>query len=116
MVKIPLFANNYNYSYLAYRGKDFISHKALDRFLADEEYNIPFGIVLDNHDLSVQFRNVTPDAVLEVSCIHNLVFLVIYKVANAFSIPQNGEFTLRKFGGSKLLITSFGGDNIRGLT
>ncbi len=29
-------------------GKDFTSHKALDRFLADKEYNIPSGIVLDN--------------------------------------------------------------------
>jgi hypothetical protein len=29
-------------------GKDFTNHKALDRFLADKEYNIPSGIVLDN--------------------------------------------------------------------
>lgn len=29
-------------------GKDYTSHKALDRFLANEEYNIPSGIVLDN--------------------------------------------------------------------
>lgn len=29
-------------------GKDYTSHKALDRFLADEEYNIPAAIVLDN--------------------------------------------------------------------
>jgi hypothetical protein len=29
-------------------GKDITNHKALDRFLADKEYNIPSGIVLDN--------------------------------------------------------------------
>lgn len=29
-------------------GKNFTSHKALDKFLADKEYNIPSGIVLDN--------------------------------------------------------------------
>jgi len=29
-------------------GKDFTSHRALDRFLAEKEYNIPSGIVLDN--------------------------------------------------------------------
>ena len=29
-------------------GKDFTSHKALNKFLADKEYNIPSGIVLDN--------------------------------------------------------------------
>lgn len=29
-------------------GKDYTSHKALDKFLTDEEYNIPNGIVLGN--------------------------------------------------------------------
>ncbi|MBQ0084617.1 MAG: ATP-binding protein [Prevotella sp.] len=29
-------------------GKDYTSHKSLDRFLADKDYNIPSGIVLDN--------------------------------------------------------------------
>ena len=29
-------------------GKDVTSHKALDRFLANKEYNIPHAIVLDN--------------------------------------------------------------------
>ena len=40
-------------------GKDFTSHKALDKFLADKEYNIPSGIVLDNEREVYTKDNVT---------------------------------------------------------
>jgi len=40
-------------------GKDFTSHKALDKFLADKEYNIKSGIVLDNEREVYTKDNVT---------------------------------------------------------
>lgn len=40
-------------------GKDFTSHKALDKFLANKEYNIPSGIVLDNEREVYTKDNVT---------------------------------------------------------
>ena len=40
-------------------GKDFTSHKAFDKFLADKEYNIPSGIVLDNEREVYTKDNVT---------------------------------------------------------
>ena len=50
-------------------GKDFTSHKALDRFLADEEYNIPSGIVLDNEREVYTKNKVTYMPVYFVMCI-----------------------------------------------
>lgn len=50
-------------------GKDFTSHKALDRFLADEEYNIPSGIVLDNKREVYTKNKVTNRPVCFVMCI-----------------------------------------------
>ena len=40
-------------------GKDFTSHKALDKFLTNKEYNIPSGIVLDNEREVYTKDNVT---------------------------------------------------------
>ena len=50
-------------------GKGFTSHKALDRFLADEEYNIPSGIVLDNEREVYTKNKVTYMPVYFVMCI-----------------------------------------------
>lgn len=49
-------------------GKDFTSHKALDRFLADEEYNIPSGIVLDNERVVYTKNKITYMPVYFVMC------------------------------------------------
>lgn len=50
-------------------GKDFTSHKALDKFLADKEYNIPSGIVLDNEREVYKKDNVTYMPIYYVMCI-----------------------------------------------
>ena len=50
-------------------GKDYTSHKALDRFLADEEYNIPTGIVLNNEREVYTKNKVTYMPVYFVMCI-----------------------------------------------
>ena len=50
-------------------GKDFTSHKALDRFLADKEYNIPSGIVFDNNREVFTNGNVTYMPIYYIMCI-----------------------------------------------
>ena len=50
-------------------GKDFTSHKALDKFLANKEYNIPSGIVLDNEREVYKKDNVTYIPIYYVMCI-----------------------------------------------
>jgi hypothetical protein len=50
-------------------GKDFTSHKALDKFLADKEYNIPAGIVLDNEREVYTKDNVTYMPIYYIMCI-----------------------------------------------
>ncbi|WP_407405414.1 ATP-binding protein [Sodaliphilus sp.] len=50
-------------------GKDFTSHKALDRFLANKEYNIPSGIVLDNEREVYTKDNVTYMPIYYIMCI-----------------------------------------------
>ena len=50
-------------------GKDFTSHKALDRFLSDKEYNIPSGIVLDNERKVYTKDNVTYMPIYFIMCI-----------------------------------------------
>jgi len=50
-------------------GKDFTSHKALDRFLADNEYNIQSGIVLDNEREVYTKGNVTYMPIYYIMCI-----------------------------------------------
>lgn len=50
-------------------GKDFTSHKALDRFLADKEYNIPLGIVLDNEREVYTKDNITYMPIYYIMCI-----------------------------------------------
>lgn len=50
-------------------GKDFTSHKALDKFLADKEYNIPSGIVLDNEREVYTKDNVTYMPIYYIMCI-----------------------------------------------
>ena len=50
-------------------GKDFTSHKALDKLLADKEYNIPSGIVLDNEREVYKKDNVTYMPIYYVMCI-----------------------------------------------
>ncbi len=50
-------------------GKDFTSHKALDRFLADKEYNIQSGIVLDNEREVYTKGNITYMPIYYVMCI-----------------------------------------------
>lgn len=50
-------------------GKDFTSHKALDKFLVDKEHNIPSGIVLDNEREEYTKDNVTYMPIYYVMCI-----------------------------------------------
>ncbi len=50
-------------------GKDFTSHKALDKFLADKEYNIPSGIVLDNEREVYIKDNVAHMPIYYIMCI-----------------------------------------------
>ena len=50
-------------------GKDFTSHKALDRFLANKEYNIPSGIVFDNNREVFTNGNVTYMPIYYIMCI-----------------------------------------------
>jgi len=50
-------------------GKDYTSHKALDRFLSDKEYNIPSGIVLDNEREVYTRDNITYMPVYFIMCI-----------------------------------------------
>lgn len=50
-------------------GKDFTSHKALDRFLDDKEYNIPLGIVLDNERDVYTKNDVTYMPIYYIMCI-----------------------------------------------
>ena len=50
-------------------GKDYTSHKALDRLLTDKEYNIPSGIVLDNEREVYTKGNVTYMPIYYVMCI-----------------------------------------------
>ena len=53
-------------------GKDFTSHKALDRFLADKEYNIPSGIVLDNEREVYTKGNVTYLPIYYIMCMERV--------------------------------------------
>lgn len=50
-------------------GKDYTSHKALDRFLSEEEYNIPSGLVLDNEREVYTKGNITYMPIYYVMCI-----------------------------------------------
>lgn len=50
-------------------GKDYNSHKALDRFLADKEYNIPSGIVLDNEREVYTKDDITYMPIYYIMCI-----------------------------------------------
>jgi hypothetical protein len=50
-------------------GKDFTSHKALDKFLADREYNIPSGIVLDNEREVYRSGNIIYMPIYYIMCI-----------------------------------------------
>ncbi|MCF0198203.1 MAG: ATP-binding protein [Bacteroidaceae bacterium] len=50
-------------------GKDFTSHKALDRFLRNPEYNIPAGIVLDNEREVYTKDKVTYMPIYYIMCI-----------------------------------------------
>ncbi len=50
-------------------GKDYTSHKALDRFLADKEYDISSGIVLDNEREVYTSGNVTYMPIYYIMCI-----------------------------------------------
>ena len=50
-------------------GKDFTSHKALDKLLKDKEYNIPSGIVLDNEREVYTKDNVTYMPIYYIMCI-----------------------------------------------
>ncbi|MGN0310670.1 MAG: ATP-binding protein [Bacteroides sp.] len=50
-------------------GKDFTSHKALDRFLANKEYHIPYGIVLDNEREVYTKEHVTYMPIYYIMCI-----------------------------------------------
>lgn len=50
-------------------GKDFTSHRALDRFLATKEYNVPSGIVLDNERKVYTKDNVTYMPIYYIMCI-----------------------------------------------
>ena len=50
-------------------GKDFTSHKSLDRFIANEDYNIPYGIVLDNAREVYTKNNVTYMPIYYIMCI-----------------------------------------------
>lgn len=50
-------------------GKDYTLHRALDKFLADKEYNIPSGIVLDNEREVYTKNNVTYMPIYYVMCI-----------------------------------------------
>jgi hypothetical protein len=61
-------------------GKDFTKHKALDRFLADKEYNIPSGIVLDNEREVYTKDNVTYMPIYYIMCMERA------------EIPDSGVF------------------------
>ncbi|MGM9763243.1 MAG: ATP-binding protein [Candidatus Cryptobacteroides sp.] len=50
-------------------GKDFTSHKALDRFLENKEYNIPSAIVLDNEREVYTKNNITYMPIYYIMCI-----------------------------------------------
>lgn len=50
-------------------GKDYTSHKALDKFLANKEYNIPSAIVLDNEREVYTKDNVTYMPIYYIMCI-----------------------------------------------
>jgi predicted AAA+ superfamily ATPase len=50
-------------------GKDYTSHKALDRFLGNKEYNIPEAIVLDNEREVYTRNNVTYMPIYYIMCI-----------------------------------------------
>ncbi len=50
-------------------GKDYTSHKALDRFLENKEYNIPEAIVLDNEREVYTMNNVTYMPIYYIMCI-----------------------------------------------
>jgi len=50
-------------------GKDFMSHRALDRLLADKEYNIQSGIVLDNEREVYIKNNITYMPIYYIMCI-----------------------------------------------
>lgn len=50
-------------------GKDYTSHKALNRFLADKEYNIQSGIVFDNERKVYKKENVTYMPIYYIMCI-----------------------------------------------
>ena len=50
-------------------GKDYTSHKALDKLLADKEYNIPSGIVLDNEREVYTKGHVTYMPIYYIMCI-----------------------------------------------
>jgi len=54
-------------------GKDFTSHKALDRFLSNKEYNITAGIVLDNKREVYSNGNVTYMPIYYIMCIGRTV-------------------------------------------
>ena len=54
-------------------GKDFTSHKALDRFLANKEYNIPSAIVLDNKREVYTKDNITYMPIYYIMCIERTV-------------------------------------------
>lgn len=50
-------------------GKDYTSHKALNRLLADKEYNIQSGIVFDNEREVYKKENVTYMPIYYIMCI-----------------------------------------------
>lgn len=50
-------------------GKDFTSHKALDRFLENKEYNIPSAIVFDNEREVYTKNNITYMPIYYIMCI-----------------------------------------------
>lgn len=50
-------------------GKDFTSHKALDHFLENKEYNIPSAIVLDNEREVYTKNNITYMPIYFIMCI-----------------------------------------------
>ncbi|MBQ0063969.1 MAG: AAA family ATPase [Prevotella sp.] len=61
-------------------GKDFALHKALDKFLDNEEYNISSGIVLDNEREVYTKDNVTYMPIYYIMCIERV------------RIPESGSF------------------------
>jgi len=54
-------------------GKDFTSHKALDRFLSNKEYNIPYGVVLDNNREVYTKGKITYMPIYYIMCIEQEV-------------------------------------------